>query len=178
MSALSMAELGQVDAARLRTDKQRQVIAALRQARGDLTEATRILGWHRQRVYDMVFRLRRSGVLPGYRPCPLRKRLETGDLKLGKMDEESRRASPEMCAWLAKEIPPGGNIVSFAFAVFADVMEADLVQRVRALTHRGLTMRQVEDTLIVGEGWPLAAVRSAVEQVRRADPSYSRSSAR
>lgn len=55
---------------------------------------------------------------------------------------------------------------------------ANLVQRVRALTHRGLTMRQVEDTLIVGEGWPLAAVRSAVEQVRRADPSRNRSSER
>jgi hypothetical protein len=44
---------------------------------------------------------------------------------------------------------------------------ARLVLRVRALTHRGLTMRQVEDTLIVAEGWPLAAVRSAVEQVKR-----------
>lgn len=122
MAVLSMVELGQIDADRLRTDKQRQVIAALRQAQGDLTEATRILGWPRQRVYDMVLRLRRSGVLPDYHPCPLRKRLEIGDLKLGNMNEESRRASPEVCAWLAKEIPPGGSIVSFAFAVFADVM--------------------------------------------------------
>ena len=55
---------------------------------------------------------------------------------------------------------------------------AKLVQRVRALTHRGLTMRQIEDTLIIGEGWPLAAVRSAVEQVKRANPSRDMSSER
>ena len=47
---------------------------------------------------------------------------------------------------------------------------AKLVQRVRALTYRGLTMRQIEDTLIIGEGWPLAAVRSAVKQVKRESP--------
>jgi len=55
---------------------------------------------------------------------------------------------------------------------------AKLAQSVRMHMHRGLTMRQVEETLIIAEGWPLAAVRAAVEQVRRADPSYNRSSER
>lgn len=121
-----MAELEAVDLDALRTKKQRQGISALRQARGDLTEATRILGWDRQRVYDMVLRLRRSGVLPDYRPCPLRKRLEIRDLRLGNLNEESRRAAPEVCAWLAKEIPEGGSIAEFAFSVFSDLAEEEL----------------------------------------------------
>lgn len=126
MSFLSMSELDQIDVGLLRTEKQRRAVAALREVRGDVADAADLLGWKRQHVYDMIFRLRKKGLLRDPRPCPLRRRLwEARDMSLGSVSKHSREAPFEVRQWLAQEVPEGGDIVSFAFAVFADVMEEE-----------------------------------------------------
>jgi hypothetical protein len=51
-----------------------------------------------------------------------------------------------------------------------------LYPRVQLLKAKGLTTAQVIDTLVVSEGWPIAAVALAVERVKRAGSTQSKPS--
>lgn len=42
-----------------------------------------------------------------------------------------------------------------------------LLPRVQYLQHKGLTERQIIDTLSVGEGWPVGAVIATFDRIKR-----------
>ena len=50
-----------------------------------------------------------------------------------------------------------------------------LYPRIQYLIGKGLTDKQVTDTLVVGEGWPIGGVQEAMKRVKRLGPNNSRS---
>jgi hypothetical protein len=50
-----------------------------------------------------------------------------------------------------------------------------LYPRVQYFIGKGLTTRQIHDTLVVLEGWPVGAVQATIERVRTARPRSSTS---
>ena len=53
-----------------------------------------------------------------------------------------------------------------------------LCPRIQLLIAKGLTRRQVIDTLVVLEGWPIGAVEASMERVKRAGSTRNKSSLR
>lgn len=51
---------------------------------------------------------------------------------------------------------------------------AKLYPRVLYLQERGLTTRQIIDTLVVGEGWSHGAVMDTLDRIKRTNPSRNR----
>ena len=51
-----------------------------------------------------------------------------------------------------------------------------LYPRIQLLMAKGLTRRQVIDTLVVLEGWPIGAVEASMERVTRAGSTQNKSS--
>ena len=48
-----------------------------------------------------------------------------------------------------------------------------LYPRVQYLMGKGLTEKQIVDTLVVAEGWPVGAVQATMQRVRRSRPNRS-----
>lgn len=116
MPLLKKFELDRLSDDNLKTAKQRRVAAALREARGDVAWAAQILGCPKSVIYDMIFRLRKNGTLPGYAPCPLTKRLESGSMRPGSLRKEIRTCSDDMREWLARNVPEGEELLAFMFS--------------------------------------------------------------
>jgi len=51
---------------------------------------------------------------------------------------------------------------------------AKLMPRVQYLQGRGLTTRQIIDTLVIGEGWSHGAVMDTLDRIKRTSPSRNR----
>ena len=49
-----------------------------------------------------------------------------------------------------------------------------LYPRIQYLQERGLTTRQIIDTLVIGEGWSHGAVMDTLDRIKRTNPSRSR----
>lgn len=51
-----------------------------------------------------------------------------------------------------------------------------LCPRIQLLMAKGLTTKQITDTLVVLEGWPIGAVKASMERVTRAGSTQSKPS--
>jgi len=49
-----------------------------------------------------------------------------------------------------------------------------LYPRVQYLQERGLTTRQIIDTLVIGEGWSHGAVMDTLDRIKRTNPNRNR----
>jgi len=104
-------------------------VDAVTRHEGRMLLAIEELGWPRHKLYSAVNRARDKGLYPKTDPCPLRKRINEKQIKLGNVQNTTRRASKETRQWLADNVPEGSDIVSFLFAVVQDVIEEEKGQQ-------------------------------------------------
>ena len=121
MSFLRITDLEAIPAEELRSAAQVEARAALMAHRGHARRAAAALGWKPQKVYDIIHRWRSNGALPPPPPrCPVQQRIYHRSMSFGRTYPALSRASFELRAWLAKEVPEGGTLVDFLMALAED----------------------------------------------------------